>query len=63
MIYIYIYDIYMYDIYMIYTYIHIYTNLPVSDIVRLPHPRSGDGQRQETFLKTAETCFLTWILF
>ena len=59
----------MYDVYMIYTYIHIhiyiyiYTNLPVSDIVRLPHPRSGDSQRQETFLKTAETCFLTWILF
>ena len=29
---------------------HIYTNLPVSDIVRLPHPRSGDSQGQETFL-------------
>ena len=28
----------------------IYTNLPVSDIVGLPHPRSGDSQGQETFL-------------
>ena len=26
----------------------IYTNLPVSDIVRLPHPLSGDSQGQET---------------
>ena len=35
----------------IYKYIYfIYTNLPVSDIVRLPHPRSGDSQGQETFL-------------
>ena len=31
-------------------YIYIYTNLPVDVIVRLPHPRSGDGQVQETFL-------------
>ena len=30
-------------------YIYIYTNLQVSDIVRLLHPRSGDSQRQETF--------------
>ena len=28
----------------------IYTNLPVNTIVRLPHPRSGDSQGQETFL-------------
>ena len=28
----------------------IYTNLPVNPIVRLPHPRSGDSQDQETFL-------------
>ena len=31
-------------------YIYIYTNLPVSDIVGLPQPRSGDSQGQETFL-------------
>ena len=31
-------------------YIYIYTNLPVDVIVRLPHPRSGDSQGQETFL-------------
>ena len=29
---------------------YIYTNLPVNIIVRLPHPRSGDSQGQETFL-------------
>ena len=34
----------------IYIYIYIYTNLPVNAIVRLPHPRSGDSQGQETFL-------------
>ena len=34
----------------IYIYIYIHTNLPVSDIVRLPHPKSGDSQGQETFL-------------
>ena len=28
----------------------IYTNLPVNVIVRLPHRRSGDSQKQETFL-------------
>ena len=28
----------------------IYTNLPVSDIFKLLHPRSGDDQGQETFL-------------
>ena len=28
----------------------IYTNLPVNNTVRLPHPRSGDSQDQETFL-------------
>ena len=32
-----------------YVYIYIYTNLPVNAIVRLPHPRSGDSQGQETF--------------
>ena len=26
-----------------------YTNLPVNTIVRLPYPRSGDSQGQETF--------------
>ena len=31
-------------------YKHIYTNLPVDVIVRLPYPRSGDSQGQETFL-------------
>ena len=38
---------------LIYIYIYIlllYTNLPVNVIVRLPHPRSGDSQGQETFL-------------
>ena len=34
----------------IYIYIYIYTNLPVNAIVRLPHPRRGDSQDQETFL-------------
>ena len=34
-------------IYYIYT---IYINLPVDVIVRLPHPRSGDSQGQETFI-------------
>ena len=34
----------------IYIYIYIFTNLPVSIIVRLPHPWSGDSQGQETFL-------------
>ena len=34
----------------IYIYIYIYTNLPVNVIVRLPHPRIGDSQGQETFL-------------
>ena len=36
----------------IYIYIYIYTNLPVNTIVnaRLPHPWSGNSQRQETFL-------------
>ena len=55
-VYLYIY-IYIY----IYIYMYIYleridivynkfTNLPVNVIVRLPHPRSGDSQGQETFL-------------
>ena len=34
----------------IYTNLHKFTNLPVDVIVRLPHPRSGDSQGQETFL-------------
>ena len=34
----------------IYIYIYKYTNLPVNATVRLPHPRSGDSQGQETFL-------------
>ena len=33
-----------------YNSLYIYTNLPVSDMVRLPYPRSGDSQGQETFL-------------
>ena len=33
-----------------YLYIYISTNFPVSDIVELPHPRSGESQCQETFL-------------
>ena len=28
----------------------LYTNLPVSDIVRVPRPRIGDSHGQETFL-------------
>ena len=40
--------IYIYIYICIYIYIH--TNLPVNAIVRLPHPRSGDSQGQETFL-------------
>ena len=43
--YIYIY-IYIYIIYITY----IYTNLRVSAVVRLPHPRSRDSQGQEIFL-------------
>ena len=35
---------------MLFLYSYIYINLPVSDIVRQPHPRSGDSQGQETFL-------------
>ena len=34
----------------IFIYIYICTNLPMSDIVRLPHLRSEDSQGQETFL-------------
>ena len=47
-IYIYIY-IYIFS----YMYIQIYANLPVNVIVRLPHPRSGDSQGQETFLASS----------
>ena len=46
-LYMYIYIIYIH-IYNIYTYIYI--NLPDNIIVRLPHPRSGHSQGQETFL-------------
>ena len=31
-------------------YMYIYTNLPVNAVVRLPHPRSGNSQSQDTFL-------------
>ena len=41
---------YIYIYMHVYIYIYIHTNLPVSDIVRLPHPWSGDSQGQETFL-------------
>ena len=47
--YIYIY-VYIYIYIFSYMYIQIYANLPVNVIVRLPHPRSGDSQGQETFL-------------
>ena len=47
-IYLYIYTYIYIDIYIY--IIYIYTNLPVSNIVRLPHPRSGNSQGQETFL-------------
>ena len=43
-------NIYIYIYIFSYMYIHIYGNLPVNVIVRLPHPRSGDSQDQETFL-------------
>ena len=42
--------IYMYVYIYIYIYIYMYINLPVSDKVRLPHPRTGDSQGQKTFL-------------
>ena len=42
--------IYIYKYIYIYIYIYIYSNLPVNAMVRLPHPRSGDSQGQETFL-------------
>ena len=40
----------MYICIYIYIYIYIHTNVPVSDIVRLPNPQSRDSQGQETFL-------------
>ena len=43
----------------IHTHTHTHTNLPVSDIVGLPHPWSGDSQGQETFLAPSadkQTC-------
>ena len=43
-------------------YIYIYTNLPVNATVRLPHPRSGDSQGQETFLApSAENIYIYFI--
>ena len=33
-----------------FVFIYIHTNLPVSTIVRLPYPQSGDSRGQETFL-------------
>ena len=50
--YIYIY-MYIYIYIFSYMYIQIYANLPVNVIVRLPHPRSGDSQGQETFLASS----------
>ena len=44
--YVYLKYIYIY----IHIYIYIYAHLPRNDVVRLPHPRSGDRQGQETFL-------------
>ena len=44
-IYIYIY-IYIYRCIYRYTYIH---RIVINVMVRLPHPRSGDNQGQETF--------------
>ena len=58
-IYIHYVYIYMYIYICIYIYIYIYTNLPVSAIVRIPHPRSGDSYGQETFLAPSadrQTC-------
>ena len=37
----------------IFIYIYVFTNLPVSDIVKLPHPQSGDSQGQEMFLASS----------
>ena len=47
-IYIYIY-IYIYNVYICVN-IYIYTHKFTSKCHRLPHPRSGDSQGQETFL-------------
>ena len=41
---------YMYMQIYIYMYFHIYANLPVNVIVKLPNPRSGDSQGQDTVL-------------
>ena len=38
-----------------YIYIFIYTNLPVSDIVRLSHPRRRDFQTRKRFYHTLLT--------
>ena len=43
----------------IYIYIYIYIYIQIDVIVRLPHPRSGDRQGQETFLAPSadkQTC-------
>ena len=52
----------------IYTNLHKFTNLPVDVIVRLPHPRSGDSQSQETFLapsadKQTRNYYITMLLY
>ena len=44
------YLLYIVYIYIIYIYVYIHSNLPVDVIVKIPHPRSGDSQGQETFL-------------
>ena len=38
---------------------YVYTNLPVNAIVRLPYPRSGDSQGQETFLAPSISISIT----
>ena len=43
-------------------YYHIYTNLPVNAIVRLPHPRNGDSQGQEMFLAPSADVYYIYIL-
>ena len=37
----------------------IYTNLPVNAIIRLPHPQSGDWDRERTWPEKAETAEIT----
>ena len=57
-IYIHTYIYYIYIYIRIYIYIYIYTNLPVNAIVRLPHPRSGNSQGQETFLAPSTDIYI-----